>query len=45
VIYKGPITDNTGKVVIPAGTTMDQKDPRLEKMDYLVAGVVGSTQS
>ncbi|MBV8587922.1 MAG: BMP family ABC transporter substrate-binding protein [Verrucomicrobia bacterium] len=45
VIYKGPITDNTGKVVIPAGTTMDQKDPRLEKMDYLVAGVVGSTKS
>ena len=44
VIYKGPISDNKGKVVIPAGTSLDQKDPGLEKMDYLVAGVVGSTQ-
>jgi len=44
VIYKGPISDNKGKVVIPAGTSMDQKDPGLEKMDYLVTGVVGSTQ-
>jgi len=44
VIYKGPISDNKGKVVIPAGTSLDQKDPGLEKMDYLVTGVVGSTQ-
>jgi basic membrane protein A and related proteins len=44
VIYQGPITDNTGKVVIPAGTSMTQKDPELEKMDYLVAGVIGSTK-
>jgi basic membrane protein A len=44
VIYKGPITDNNGKLIIPAGTSMDQKDPELEKMDYLVAGVIGSTR-
>lgn len=44
VIYKGEIKDNTGKVVIPAGTELKQQDPVLEKMDYLVEGVIGSTK-
>ena len=43
VIYKGPIKDNTGQVVIPAGTEQKQTDIALEKMDYLVDGVVGKT--
>jgi basic membrane protein A len=43
VIYKGPLMDNTGKVVIPAGTEQKQTDIALEKMDYLVEGVVGKT--
>jgi basic membrane protein A and related proteins len=43
VIYKGPIKDNTGKVVIPAGSEEKQTDVALEKMDYLVEGVVGKT--
>ena len=43
VIYKGPLKDNTGKVVIPAGTEQKQTDVALEKMDYLVEGVVGKT--
>jgi simple sugar transport system substrate-binding protein len=43
VIYKGPIKDNTGKVVIAAGTEEKQTDVNLEKMDYLVEGVVGKT--
>ena len=43
VIYKGPIKDNTGKVVIAAGTEQKQTDVALEKMDYLVEGVVGKT--
>ena len=43
VIYKGPLKDNTGKVVIPAGTEEKQTDIALEKMDYLVEGVVGKT--
>jgi simple sugar transport system substrate-binding protein len=42
VIFKGPIKDNTGKEVIPAGTDRGQTDIELEKMDYLVAGVKGS---
>jgi simple sugar transport system substrate-binding protein len=45
VIYKGEIKDNTGKVVVPAGVEMKQKDPELEKMNWLVEGVLGSTTS
>jgi basic membrane protein A len=43
VIYKGPIKDNTGKEVVPAGTEHKQTDIALESMDYLVEGVVGKT--
>src|ERR1700753_1381764 len=35
-IFKGPIADNKGKTVIPAGTDRGQTDAELEKMDYLV---------
>jgi basic membrane protein A len=42
-IFKGPIADNKGKTVIAAGVTRGQKDPELEKMDYLVDGVIGAT--
>jgi simple sugar transport system substrate-binding protein len=41
VIFKGPLKDNTGKVVIAAGTSLKQTDPVLEQMNYLVEGVVG----
>jgi simple sugar transport system substrate-binding protein len=40
-IFKGPIKDNTGKVVIAAGTSQGQQDIALEQMNYLVAGVIG----
>ncbi|HTW25520.1 MAG TPA: BMP family ABC transporter substrate-binding protein [Acetobacteraceae bacterium] len=43
VIFKGPLKDNKGKIVIPAGTTMGERDVALESMNYLVAGVSGST--
>jgi basic membrane protein A len=42
-IFRGPILDNKGKTVIAAGTDRGQKDPELEKMDYLVEGVIGAT--
>ena len=45
VIYKGPLKDNTGKVVIPAGSEQAQTDIALEKMNYLVEGVVGKIPS
>ncbi|MDB4991204.1 MAG: transporter substrate-binding protein [Myxococcaceae bacterium] len=43
VIFKGELKDNKGKVVIPSGTGLKQTDPKLESMNYLVEGVVGST--
>jgi simple sugar transport system substrate-binding protein len=43
VIFKGPITDNKGKTVIDAGVARGQTDAELEKMDYLVDGVLGAT--
>ncbi|MGA2292551.1 MAG: BMP family ABC transporter substrate-binding protein, partial [Bradyrhizobium sp.] len=42
-IFKGPVMDNKAKTVISAGTERGQKDPELEKMDYLVEGVIGAT--
>jgi simple sugar transport system substrate-binding protein len=41
-IFKGPLKDNAGKTVIPAGTTYLQTEPVLEQMNYLVEGVIGS---
>ena len=41
IIYKGPIKDNTGKIVVPEGKSFDQGNPELEKMNWLVEGVIG----
>lgn len=41
VIYKGPLKDNTGKVVVPAGKQYGQKAIELESMNWLVEGVNG----
>jgi basic membrane protein A and related proteins len=43
VIFKGPLKDNKGKVIIAEGQQQIQTDPVLEQMGYLVEGVVGST--
>jgi len=43
-MYKGPIKDNNGKEVIPDGRALDDEDPALWGMDYLVEGVVGKTR-
>ena len=43
VIFKGPIADNKGGTVIAAGVSRGQTDPELEKMSYLVEGVIGAT--
>jgi simple sugar transport system substrate-binding protein len=43
VVYKGPLKDNTGKIVIAAGEAQKQTDIKLESMSYLVEGVVGKT--
>ena len=41
-IFKGGLKDNKGAVVIAAGKNIDQFDGELEKMNYLVEGVLGS---
>ncbi len=41
VIFKGPLLDNSGKTVIPAGVVQAQRDEVLESMNYLVDGVIG----
>ena len=41
VIFKGPLRDNTGKVVIPAGKAYPQTAIELESMNYLVEGALG----
>jgi len=45
VVYKGGLKDNTGKVIIPVGKELKQQDSELEKMNWLVAGVVGKVGS
>ncbi len=45
IIYTGPIKDNTGKAVVPAGAKQVQTDIELEKMNYLVEGVNGKIPS
>lgn len=42
-IYRGPLRDNKGNLVIPAGTTLAVDDPRLDRMNWLVEGVEGET--
>jgi simple sugar transport system substrate-binding protein len=41
-VFKGPLSDNTGKQVIPSGTAYPQTAIQLESMNYLVEGVHGS---
>jgi basic membrane protein A and related proteins len=42
-VFKGPLKDQSGKVVVPAGKTLSVKD--LYAMSWLVQGVVGSVKS
>jgi basic membrane protein A len=42
-IFVGPLADNAGKPVLAAGTTLGPYDDALQRMDYLVEGIVGST--
>ena len=43
VIYNGALKDNAGKEILAAGSEYDQQNIALEKMDWLVEGVKGST--
>ncbi len=41
-LFVGPIKDNSGKIVIPRGTSLGPYAPELQKTDYLIEGVIGS---
>jgi simple sugar transport system substrate-binding protein len=41
-VFVGPIMDNTGKQVIPAGTTYGPYADELQQTNYLIEGVIGS---
>lgn len=45
VVYKGGLKDNQGKEVIAKGKDYKQQDIELEQMNWLVEGVIGSTNS
>lgn len=42
-IFRGPLQSNKGTTVIPEGVALAQTDISLEKMDWLLEGVIGST--
>jgi basic membrane protein A and related proteins len=41
-VFTGPIKDQTGKVVVPSGTSLQYGDAAIEGMDWFVQGVVGT---
>jgi simple sugar transport system substrate-binding protein len=41
-VFKGPMKDNKGKIVIPAGKAYPETAVELESMNYLVEGVNGA---
>lgn len=43
-IYRGPLRDNTGRVVVPQGTTLSVEDPRLDGMNWLLQGIEGQAR-
>jgi simple sugar transport system substrate-binding protein len=43
-VYRGPLRDNSGKIVIPAGKTIPVVDPVLDTMDWLVEGIQGEAR-
>lgn len=43
-IYRGPLRDNTGKVIVPAGKTIAIEDPVLDRMNWLLEGIEGDVK-
>ncbi len=43
-IYQGPLRDNTGRVVVPAGKTISIEDPSLDGMNWLLEGIEGKVK-
>jgi simple sugar transport system substrate-binding protein len=43
-VYQGPLRDNTGRVVVPAGSVVKIEDPALDGMDWLLEGIQGQAK-
>jgi basic membrane protein A len=43
-VYRGPLRDNTGKTVVPAGVTVGIEDPALDQMNWLIEGIQGDAR-
>jgi simple sugar transport system substrate-binding protein len=43
VLFKGPLKDNKGNIVVPAGAAYGERAIQLESTSWLVDGVLGST--
>jgi simple sugar transport system substrate-binding protein len=43
-VYRGPLRDNTGKTVVPAGVTIGVEDPVLDRMNWLLEGIQGDAR-
>jgi simple sugar transport system substrate-binding protein len=41
-IFVGPLLDNSGKIVVPAGTSYGPYADELQQTEYLIEGVIGS---
>jgi simple sugar transport system substrate-binding protein len=41
-VFKGPLKDNKGTVVVPDGTALPETAIQLESCNYLVEGINGS---
>lgn len=44
-IYQGPLRDNKGRVVVPAGKTISISDTALDRMNWLLEGIDGEVGS
>ena len=42
-VVVGPLRDNTGREVVPPGTTYGPYAEALQRTDYLLEGVIGTT--
>jgi basic membrane protein A and related proteins len=44
-VYRGPLRDNTGKIAVPAGSTIGIEDPVLDQMNWLLEGIQGDVRA
>lgn len=44
-VYRGPLRDNTGRTVAPAGATIGIEDPALDQMNWLLEGIQGDVRT